>query len=185
MPYVHLGIRLAADPLGYLDPLGFLPAPADPPPTPTPAPSRQPVSKPVHVPRHANGGGLVVEAPPAVPQPVAAPAEPSHAPQPRPEPKPEAEPTPKPQPAPAADTFRTDAPQIRRPVVEPVAGGRPAVPTQVVHAIAAEPLALSVAPGIVAAVLALVTAFMRSRRPVGLPANVIAFRKELPLRRAA
>jgi hypothetical protein len=181
VPYVHLGIRLASDPLGYLDPLGFLPAPAAPPPTPTPAPSPQPVQKPVHVPRRSNGAGLVVGAAPAVPQPVATPAEPSRAPQPQPELKPK----PKPHQAPAADTFRTDAPEIRRPVVEPDAGGVPAVPTQVVHAIAAEPLALSVAPGIVAAVLALLTVFMRSRRPAGLPANVIAFRKELPLRRAA
>jgi hypothetical protein len=59
------------------------------------------------------------------------------------------------------------------------------VAKQVVHAIEAEPLALSVAPGIVAALLALATAFTRRRRPAGLPATVIALRKELPLRRAA
>ncbi len=45
-PHVHLGIRLAADPNGYLDPLGFLPAraprsdaPVDPTPGPVPAQS--------------------------------------------------------------------------------------------------------------------------------------------------
>lgn len=31
-PYVHLGIRLSADPNGYVDPLGLLPALAPPPP---------------------------------------------------------------------------------------------------------------------------------------------------------
>ena len=39
VPYVHLGIRLTTDPLGYLDPLGLLPAPEPPPPTPTPTPA--------------------------------------------------------------------------------------------------------------------------------------------------
>src|SRR5215207_9306853 len=34
VPYVHLGIRLAADPVGYVDPLGLLPPPAGPPPQP-------------------------------------------------------------------------------------------------------------------------------------------------------
>jgi hypothetical protein len=42
-PYVHLGVRLTADPNGYLDPLTFLPAraapPADPEPVAEPAPS--------------------------------------------------------------------------------------------------------------------------------------------------
>src|SRR4051812_5057226 len=52
-PYVHLGIRLVADPQGYLDPLGFLPGqapvpppppqpPGDPPPPPDPAPEAVP-----------------------------------------------------------------------------------------------------------------------------------------------
>jgi peptidase M23-like protein len=31
VPYVHLGIRLAAEPAGYVDPLGLLPPPAGPP----------------------------------------------------------------------------------------------------------------------------------------------------------
>jgi hypothetical protein len=58
-PYVHLGIRLTADPNGYVDPLGFLPARPEraaeaPEPAPQPAPAhagsghaRQPETKPV------------------------------------------------------------------------------------------------------------------------------------------
>jgi hypothetical protein len=76
-------------------------------------------------------------------------------------------------------------PQIRRPLVEPGAGGLPVVVTPFAHAIEAEPLALSIAPGIVAALLVLVTVFTRGRRPAPLPARVIPFRKELPLQRAA
>lgn len=42
-PYVHLGIRLAADPNGYVDPLGLLPAPPpEAPPTDSAAPVQQP-----------------------------------------------------------------------------------------------------------------------------------------------
>ena len=41
-PYVHLGIRLTADPNGYLDPLTFLPPPAES----EPAQSAPPVSQP-------------------------------------------------------------------------------------------------------------------------------------------
>jgi pyruvate/2-oxoglutarate dehydrogenase complex dihydrolipoamide acyltransferase (E2) component len=191
VPYVHLGIRLAADPLGYLDPLAFLPAPATPAPTPTPTPvpAPQPVAKPVHVPAHPHGGGLVIERAPAKPQPVpvSAPAEPVRASKPEARPEPKAEPRTKPQPAkPAAETWRrTDAPQIRRPMVEPVARAVLTAPEEVAHAIEAEPLVLSAGPGIIAALLALTTAFMRSRRQTRLPAKVIAFRKELPLRRAA
>ena len=36
-PYVHLGIRIAADPQGYVDPLSFLPARGGAPPTDVPA----------------------------------------------------------------------------------------------------------------------------------------------------
>ena len=177
VPYVHLGIRLTSDPLGYLDPLGLLPAPA--PPQPTPAPAPQPVRQAVPAPRHARGGGLVVEKLAAAPPAVAAPAEPAHAAKPRPNPKPQ------PNPAPVARTFRTDVPQIRRPLVEPVAEGLPVVAAKRGHAVEAEPLALSITPGIVAALLALVTAFTRSRRGAPLSATVIAFRKEQPLRHAA
>ncbi len=42
-PYVHLGIRVAADPNGYVDPLGLLPAPTtETPPAQTGSPAPQP-----------------------------------------------------------------------------------------------------------------------------------------------
>jgi hypothetical protein len=66
-PYVHLGIRLAADPDGYVDPLGLLPAaPADDPPTDGAAPVPQP---------GASGGSAASPpaAEPAPPAPEAAP----------------------------------------------------------------------------------------------------------------
>ncbi len=180
VPYVHLGIRLTSDPLGYLDPLGFLPAP-EPTPTPTPTPAPQPVRQAVPAPRHARGGGLVIEKPAASPPAAAtaAPAEPAHAAKPRPNPHPQ------PNLAPVVRTFRTDAPQIRRPLAEPVAGGLPVVAAHLEHAVEAEPLALSIAPGIVAVLLAIVTALARGRRRAPLPASVIPFRRELPLRHAA
>jgi outer membrane biosynthesis protein TonB len=57
-PYVHLGVRTAADDNGYLDPLSFLPPPAPPAPAPAPA---------------------AVEPPPAAPEPVAPPPAPEPA----------------------------------------------------------------------------------------------------------
>ncbi len=48
-PHVHLGVRVATDPDGYVDPLGLLPAlapppvPAPPPPVPEPQPPTPPV----------------------------------------------------------------------------------------------------------------------------------------------
>jgi Meckel syndrome type 1 protein len=47
-PYVHLGVRTAASPQGYLDPLSFLPAPVLAPPLapPVPAPVLVPVAPP-------------------------------------------------------------------------------------------------------------------------------------------
>lgn len=197
VPYVHLGIRHTTDPLGYLDPLGLLPA-AEPQPAPTPAPApvpqpvRQPVPQPVQqpvahrpvaVPTHARGGGLVIEKPAVAARPAVAPrALPTHATKPRPKPQSHSKPTAEP----AHDLFRTDAPQIRRPAVDPVSRAFPAdVAPKVVHAIGAEALALSIAPGLIAALLALVTAFTRGRRPAQLPARVIPFRKDAPLRHAA
>jgi murein DD-endopeptidase MepM/ murein hydrolase activator NlpD len=44
VPYVHLGIRLAADPAGYMDPLGLLPPPAGPPPVEEPVGGEEPVT---------------------------------------------------------------------------------------------------------------------------------------------
>jgi hypothetical protein len=121
VPYVHLGIRLTTDPLGYVDPLGLLPAPESPPPPPTPAPTPvpQPVAKAVPAPTHVRGGGLVIEKPAVAPPAVAAPAEHPHASAPKPEPKPVSHPHSQPRPAPTADTFRTDVPPIRRPLPQP------------------------------------------------------------------
>ncbi len=183
VPYLHLGIRRTADPLGYLDPLGFLPAPAQPPVTTTPSPAPQPVTKPAPVAAHPRGGGLVMVKPAAVPHDIAAPAGPTYAA--KPAVSPTAKPTVNPTPGPAAHTFRVDAPQIRRPVAEPVASGVPVVVSPFVHAIEAEPLALSIAPAVVAVLIALATVFARSRLQALVPARSVALRKELPLRHAA
>jgi hypothetical protein len=43
-PYVHLGIRVTADPNGYVDPLGLLPPPSDGVPTETATTASQPAS---------------------------------------------------------------------------------------------------------------------------------------------
>jgi murein DD-endopeptidase MepM/ murein hydrolase activator NlpD len=139
VPYVHLGIRLTSDELGYVDPLGLLPVPEPPPPTPTPAPQPVPTPEPAPVPvrtaapTHAQPGGLVIEKPAVAPRPVTVPAESPLVAQ----PKPQA--TPRPKSAPAPETFRTDAPEIRqpastaRPVVAPVAApSRPVPPVSVV-----------------------------------------------------
>ena len=51
-PYVHMGVRLTADPNGYIDPLGLLPDPVsegaaqNPSPAPKPASSRAPEAAP-------------------------------------------------------------------------------------------------------------------------------------------
>jgi hypothetical protein len=58
VPYVHMGVRTASDPQGYLDPLSFLPAPA-----PAPVQQASPAAQP-----------------PAVQPPSAAPAPPQQAP---------------------------------------------------------------------------------------------------------
>ena len=74
VPYVHLGVRVADDPQGYIDPLSVLPprgAPASPPPPAiSPAPAPQPTPAPAPAPP-------VHEAPPAgpAPEPVEAPAD--------------------------------------------------------------------------------------------------------------
>jgi hypothetical protein len=177
VPYVHLGIRATADPLGYLDPLGFLP-PLETQPTPAPAPTPQPVAQPVRVAAHTGGGGLVIEKPAAPPPAVVAPAEPAPTAKSNRTPSPKT--SPKPSPAPATHTFRTDAPQIRRPLTVPAGDGLPFV-----RAIEAEPLAFSIAPGIVAALVALAIVFIRVRRQEPDAAGVIPFRRGLSLRRAA
>jgi Peptidase family M23 len=70
VPYVHLGVREAADPQGYLDPLLFLPPLAQPPPPgEPPAPDPVPRTEPAPPPPPAQ----VVIGPPAAEPPVAEP----------------------------------------------------------------------------------------------------------------
>jgi hypothetical protein len=118
--YVHLGIREAADPQGYVDPLGLLPVAAapvvEPPPADTPvaapvavpqAPAPAPPGRPVDVPAPAAAPAparppeaVAPTAPSAAPAPVpapvgapaSAPAAPSAAPAPHAEPLPPAAP---------------------------------------------------------------------------------------------
>ena len=47
MPYVHLGVRVARDPNGYVDPVTLLPPRAAPVPPPPPAPLPQPAPSPL------------------------------------------------------------------------------------------------------------------------------------------
>jgi hypothetical protein len=152
VPYVHLGIRQAANDQGYLDPLDFLPVPAPPAPAPPPAPS--PAPAPVPAP----------SAPPAAPavgapQPAAPPAAaPAPAPAPQPAPPPASTPAPAPileaPPAPSIAVAPsqtgigrapTTAPARREPAAvsparpaAPHAGRRPAL--AVAHARPAEPV---------------------------------------------
>ncbi len=63
--YVHLGIRLTADPLGYVDPVGLLPALGPPPP---PAPAHDPGSAETSAP------GAAPAPPPPAPTDSTAPA---------------------------------------------------------------------------------------------------------------
>jgi hypothetical protein len=77
-------------------------------------------------------------------------------------------------------------PQIRWPLPEPLLRAVPvAAEPAAVPAIDPGGLALSTAPGVVAALLAVITAFSRRRRPQVTPAEVIVFWKELPQPRAA
>jgi hypothetical protein len=73
-PYVHLGVRLTADPNGYLDPLSFLPprlVTSAPAPAPSPAPAPVPVSAPVQTPPvSTTDASAPVPAPPAVSAPA-------------------------------------------------------------------------------------------------------------------
>jgi Peptidase family M23 len=64
-PYVHLGIRVASDPNGYVDPLGFLPAPVESGPTQGDSSGSQPSSS-----------GEASSSPAPSPAPVSSAAEP-------------------------------------------------------------------------------------------------------------
>ena len=85
--YVHLGIRVATDPNGYIDPLTLLPpraAPAPPPaPSPQPAPSPAPAPQPAPAPPAQQAPSPEPQPAPVVEASVeAAPAEVSEAPAP-------------------------------------------------------------------------------------------------------
>jgi hypothetical protein len=71
-PYVHLGIRVASDPNGYVDPLALLPPPADATPGAEPAPDPVSGAEPA----------VSVKAPPGAPapEPTARPAAATHTP---------------------------------------------------------------------------------------------------------
>ena len=76
-PYVHLGVRVTADPIGYVDPLGLLPArEAPPPPSPAPPAEQVPEAPPASPPSPETPG---VPAP-APHQPAPAPELPARAP---------------------------------------------------------------------------------------------------------
>jgi hypothetical protein len=70
-PYVHLGIRTAADPQGYIDPLAYLPVRANA--APSPAPAR---SEPVPPPSPAPVAQAAPSPAAAAPAPTAQPADP-------------------------------------------------------------------------------------------------------------
>ncbi len=115
-PYVHLGIRLTADPLGYVDPAGLLPALAPPVP---PAPAHDPGSARTSAPSAATPPP---PAPPAPTDSTAPPPDEPAAPAPD-EPAAPADPvpaSPSPEPAEGDPSSDTGDPQpVRR-------GGRPA-----------------------------------------------------------
>lgn len=67
VPYVHLGIRLATEPAGYVDPLGLLPPPAGPPPVEEPVGEAEPAAAPT-----AQAAEAVDEPAPAPPTSVSA-----------------------------------------------------------------------------------------------------------------
>ena len=96
-PYVHLGIRTAADPQGYLDPLGFLPAApvaapqAPPAPAPAPVAAAPPVAAPAAEPTPPAVEASAADAPSVaapIGAPVAAVASVGTAPSPQVEPEP-------------------------------------------------------------------------------------------------
>jgi hypothetical protein len=133
-PYVHLGVRAAAQPQGYLDPLTFLPArvPAPaalvpPVPVADPPPALPPVAEPVTAPVPDPAPAL----PPApdAPEPVAAEAV-------------AAEPVAQPTPAPSAPSVPVDAPApgpAVGPAVEPATVGPAPVEVLPVEPAPAEP----------------------------------------------
>ena len=159
-PYVHLGIRTTADPQGYRDPLGFLPALFAPVPAPAPvaapavqAPASPPAPLPVPLPVPATAPPVaeappVAQPPPAVgPAPVAA-AEP--APAPVVEPAPVEPPAEQPSAPPVAQSPAAPAAPLADPLPAPVAEpAAVAPPAAVPEPAAAEPARTVVSPPVV------------------------------------
>src|SRR5206468_12918512 len=71
-PYVHLGVRLASDPQGYVDPLAYLPGQQPGPPVPPPGPGGVPAPPPEPAP----GGDPSPPAAVPPPAPAGDPADP-------------------------------------------------------------------------------------------------------------
>ncbi|MBA2615831.1 MAG: M23 family metallopeptidase, partial [Actinobacteria bacterium] len=69
VPYVHLGVRVASAPEGYVDPIGLLPARGAVPEASPPAPESPAPAAPAEP---APSGGLAEGAPPAAVEPVPA-----------------------------------------------------------------------------------------------------------------
>src|SRR5438876_7392509 len=93
VPYVYMGVRVASDPQGYVDPLGLLP------PLPVPVPTAAPPSagQPAPASESAPAPAAVEPAPaPVTPEPVAAAPAPVDAPAPAPAEAPAPEPAPVP-----------------------------------------------------------------------------------------
>jgi Peptidase family M23 len=99
VPYVHLGIRQAANDQGYLDPLGFLPVPGPPAAQPAPASSPAPAPAPASP---SAAPAVAVPQSTAVPAPAATPS----TQQPAPTPAPASTPAPAPLPTAAAPSVR-------------------------------------------------------------------------------
>jgi peptidase M23-like protein len=102
-PYVHLGVRVTADPTGYVDPLGLLPAREAPPP-PSPAPPAEQVPE------------APLDSPPS-PETPGVPSPAPHEPAPAPEPELPAR-------APAAAAPPVPAPTAENPAVPAASGVR-------------------------------------------------------------
>ncbi len=104
-PYVHMGVRVTADPNGYLDPLGLLPARQPPPPAPPAPPAEQVPEAPVE--------------PPPSPETPEVPAPAPHEPEPAPE---------SPAPVPVAAALPLEpaaAPTVGRPAAPVALGEQP------------------------------------------------------------
>jgi hypothetical protein len=114
VPYVHLGIRQAANEQGYLDPLTFLPVLSPPAPQPAPAPTPAPAPAPAAPPAAPAVAAPQPAAPPApasVSAPAAPPAQqPSSAPVPAPAPVSGPAPAAEPSTAPASPVLTSPAP---------------------------------------------------------------------------